>query len=199
MGGREVLHPRAAIGAGVVRANIADTGNYTHRIRGKLMGKWLVVVIVATVLVACVAGPVATTPAPAAAVDVAAGMAPSSGAVLLESTARTTSTTSTELTNHWWPGAILVLDLTGRAGSTTLTPTLTIVEQSTGATFDAWTATAAIDSDDTTVAYLFRPGAGSGSSFTEAVPLALPSKWRVTVAHSDGDPITYSVACMYLQ
>lgn len=92
-------------------------------------------------------------------------------------------------------GGILVIDVTARAGATTLTPKLTMLSEDEDYTwtFDLWTAKAAIDSADTTVAYAFYPGAeDTDADYTEEVNMALPVKCKLTVTHSDTASITYS-------
>ena len=92
-------------------------------------------------------------------------------------------------------GGILVIDVTARAGATTLTPKLSGI--STNASYawvvDLWTADAAIKSADTTAVYAIYPGAeDTGADYTEEVSMVLPAKVRLTVTHSNTDSITYS-------
>jgi len=56
---------------------------------------------------------------------------------------------------------------------------------------------AAINSANTSLAYLFYPSANvdAASLYTEAVDLVIGRTWRVAVAHSAADSITHSVAC----
>lgn len=91
-------------------------------------------------------------------------------------------------------GGILVIDVTARAGATTLTPKLSGI--STNANYawviDLWTG-GAINSDDTTAAYVFYPGAeDTNATYTQEVDMVLPAKVRLTMTHSNTDSITYS-------
>lgn len=114
--------------------------------------------------------------------------------LLLASAARI-ATTTFDFRVPQGAGGILVVDVTARAGSTTLTPKLTMLSDDADYawTFDLWTATAAINSADTTKTYAFYPGAeDTDADYTEEVNMVLPVKCRLTVTHSDTDSITYS-------
>ena len=113
--------------------------------------------------------------------------------LLLASAARI-ATTTVNFRVPQGAGGILVVDVTARAGSTTLTPKLTMLSEDEDYTwtFDLWTGTA-INSADTTAAYAFYPGAeDTDADYTEEVNMVLPAKCKLTVTHSDTDSITYS-------
>lgn len=115
---------------------------------------------------------------------------------LLASAARTATTPTPDQTNYNWRGLVLFIDVTARAGATTLTPSLQIKDPIGGDYITVWTAAAAINTADGSFAYLFYPSplADAAELYTEAVDLTIPRTWRVNVVHSDGSSITYSVA-----
>ena len=90
---------------------------------------------------------------------------------------------------------ILAIDITARAGTGTLTPSLVMLINKVDAAVTLWTAGAAIDSSNTTVLYEFS-NAGeleAVAGYTEQVQMLLPANMRLNVAHSDGtNAITYS-------
>lgn len=116
---------------------------------------------------------------------------------VLASAARTATTNSSDQLNHNHRGIILFVDITARAAATTLTPNLQVKEPVGGNYITIWTAAAALNSADTTVAYLFYPSAlaDAAALYTEAVDLTFGFTWRVAMTHSDADSITYSVSC----
>lgn len=112
---------------------------------------------------------------------------------ILASAARTaTNTKIFELSKG--VGMILYVDVTARGTACTLTPQISGVLPN-GAEVSLWTATAAINSADTTVGYSFYPGAGSDAAadYIEEVSMVLPATLRLTMTHSDSTSITYSV------
>jgi len=116
--------------------------------------------------------------------------------LLLLATAARIATTTADFFVPQGCGGILVVDVTARAAATTLTPKISALSTNASYTWtvDIWTAAAAINSADTTVAYLFYPGAGESSpaGYTEEKNKALPAKCRLTMTHSNTDSITYS-------
>lgn len=116
---------------------------------------------------------------------------------LLTSAGRITTTNASAQTNFYHVGLTLFVDITGRAGSTTLTPNIQVQEPVGDNWITIWTAAAAINSSDTTLAYLFYPSglADAAALYTEAVDMTIARTWRAAVTHSDTDTITYSVSC----
>ena len=113
---------------------------------------------------------------------------------ILGSAARTATTTY----NFALPqgiGFILVVDITARAAATTVTPKLSMRVAGVADLVDVWTAAAALNSANTTVAYLFYPGGGQATpeGYTEETNKALPGSLRLTMTHSDANSVTYSV------
>lgn len=119
---------------------------------------------------------------------------------LLSSAARTATTNSSDQDNRFYWGLILFLDVTTRASSTTLTPGLQVKEPIGSNYITIWTATSAINSSDTTVAYLFypSPNADAKALYTEAVDLIIGKTWRIVMTHGDTNSITYSVSASML-
>lgn len=115
--------------------------------------------------------------------------------ILLLATAARTATTTAYFRVPQGAGGILVVDVTARAAATTLTPKITMVSDNADYawTFDLWTATAAINSADTTATYALYPGAeDTGADYTEEVNMVLPIHCKLTMTHSDANSITYS-------
>jgi len=119
---------------------------------------------------------------------------------LLASAARTATTNSEPQANNSHRGMILVVNVTARAAATTLTPALQLRDLVSGEYVTIWTAAAAINTGDATVAYLFypSPNTDAASLYTEAVDMVIPTRWRAVMTHGDADSITYSVAAMMI-
>jgi len=97
-------------------------------------------------------------------------------------------------------GMILVVNVTAQAVATTLTPALQLLDPVSGEAVTIWTAAAAVNTADATIAYLFYPSplADAACLYTEAVDMVVPTKWRAVITHSDANSITYSVAAMLI-
>jgi hypothetical protein len=111
---------------------------------------------------------------------------------LLASAARTADTASADQTNYNHRGAIIWVDVTARAGSTTMTPYVQVKDPATDQYNTGWGGSA-IDTADGTRVYYFYPGASTTASFSDETCLAFPRTWRFFLDHSDTDSITYSV------
>ena len=120
---------------------------------------------------------------------------------LLSSSGRITTTNTSAQANYAHVGLVLFVDVTGRAGSTALTPNLQVQEPVGDNWVTVWTATAAISSSDTTVAYLFYPSTltDAAALYTEAVDVTIGRTWRATMTHGDTSVITYSVSCSLMR
>ncbi len=120
-------------------------------------------------------------------------------ATLLGSAARTEAATAA-ITNYNHRGILIVVDVTARAGATTLTPKLTLKGPVTGTyDLDFWTATAPIDTADGTFAYLFYPAETPAAiTFTEEINVTIPRDVQLTVTPNDANSVTYSVGIYYL-
>jgi len=118
---------------------------------------------------------------------------------LLASAARTATTNSGDQENLYHRGLILFVDVTARAAATTLTPNLQVKDLA-GNYITVWTVAAAINSGNTSLAYLFYPSPNTDAAnlYTEAVDLVVGRTWRIAMTHSDANSITYSVACSLL-
>ncbi len=115
----------------------------------------------------------------------------------LASVARITTTASSSLTNYNHSGMVLFLDVTGRSGTTSLTPNIQIQDPVGNEWLTIWTAAAVISSSNTSLVYSFSPysaNTDTASLYTEEVELVLPRTWRVAVTHSDSVTVTYSIA-----
>jgi hypothetical protein len=116
---------------------------------------------------------------------------------LLANAARTAAATAdVVLYNH--RGIVIFIDVTARAGTTTLTPKVSVKDPVSGVYIDVWTAAAPIDTADATFAYLFYPQiAPAATTYTEELDTTLARDVRLTVTPSDTDAVTYSVgACV---
>lgn len=116
---------------------------------------------------------------------------------VLAVSARVTSTNSSAVINYNHSGMALFVDLSARAGTTTLTPTIQIQEPISSTWVSIWTAAAPINSSDTTVVYSFHPGnpgTDAASLYTEEVEIVLPRTWRMSMEHLDTDSVTYQVS-----
>lgn len=118
---------------------------------------------------------------------------------LLASAART-ATVEVGESNNRHRGMILVVNITARAGATTLTPSLQVLDPVSGRAITIWTAAAVIDTGDATIAYLFypSPNTDAASLYQEAVDLVVPTRWQLTMVPSDANSVTYSVAAMMI-
>jgi len=120
---------------------------------------------------------------------------------LLASDGRITTTNTSTQANYWYRGLVVFADVTGRDGSTTLTPNLQMQDPVGEGWVTVWTAAAAINSADTTLAYLFYPSglADAAALYTEGVDMTIARTWRWTMTHSDTGVITYSVGCSLIR
>jgi len=116
--------------------------------------------------------------------------------VLLASAARTATLQSADIVNYNGSGLILFLNVSAITATPTITLSLQIKDSISGNYFTIWTAAAGV-STVVSRAYLFTPG-GAAGSYTEAVNLRLARTWRLNVAHTDADSITYSVSAVVL-
>lgn len=119
---------------------------------------------------------------------------------VLSSTARTTTTVSSDLINldeaQNIRGGYIVLDVTGALTSPLITPSVQFKDAASGNYRDLLVATSGVSTNGTYV-YLVYPGAGSaGAGVTQVAEFPLPQEWRVRIAHDDTDPITYTVGAM---
>ena len=119
---------------------------------------------------------------------------------VLASSQRITTTTGSDVVNIGENlnvrGAYLTLDVTG----VMTTPVITLTVQAkdpVSSNYEAiFTATSGVTTTGTHT-YLIYPGVGSaGGDVVQTLSYPLPAEWRVSVAHSDTDPITYSVGAL---
>jgi hypothetical protein len=119
---------------------------------------------------------------------------------VLDSEERTATTTSADIVNLGEnlnvKGAYVFLDVTGVETTPLVTLSIQAIDPVSGDYATVFAATTGVSS---TVTYLVYPGVGSatdGISQTRSYPL--PAGWRVSVAHQDADPITYSVGALLI-
>lgn len=113
---------------------------------------------------------------------------------LLASAARTADGPSANQTNYNGVGVTVTLDVTAKAGATTLTVNLQEIEPVTaGAKTIAQSAAFAATAGQKYVV-VFAPGilAADYASGVSAKNIRLPRTWRVVVVPSDADSVTYS-------
>ena len=119
---------------------------------------------------------------------------------VLGSEARTATTASVDFINTTGntnvAGAYLVLDVTGVASTPLITLTVQAKDPVSGKYESIFNASAGVSAAGT-VTYLIYPGVGAASDdVAQVVSRPLPPVWRVTVAHLDADPITYTVGAL---
>ena len=120
---------------------------------------------------------------------------------IMASAARTiTPSNSADQINYNWRGFVLFVNVTARASAVTLTPSIQSRDPVGGDYITVWTAAAAINTADGSVAYLFypSPNTDAGSLYTEEIDLLVSRTWRVRMVHSTTGSITYSVAASML-
>lgn len=120
---------------------------------------------------------------------------------LLSSSLRTATTTSADQFNIGENlnvrGVLITLDVT--AVLTTPTATLSVQGKDPASGKYENLLTASGVTAQGTHSYLVYPGVGAASAdVTKVAGFVLPNTWRVSVAHSDTDPITYTVGAMLL-
>jgi len=118
---------------------------------------------------------------------------------LAASAARTAVLTTADLVNYNHTGIVLIVDVTARAGATTLYAKMQ-VKAVTGQTyFDVWSVAAAINTADGTFVYLFYPTEISATAlYTENVNMAVPRTIRFVFTPNNSDSVTYSADLYYL-
>lgn len=121
---------------------------------------------------------------------------------LLASAARVATTNSADQNLHGvnvnMRGVMVIVDVTASADTPSITPIIQGKDPASGDYFNLLSASAALTGAATAL-YLVYPGVGTASAgITQVAGFVLPSTWRVSVTHADGDSITYSVGAMLL-
>jgi len=111
---------------------------------------------------------------------------------LLSSSARTTTTNSSDQTNYNWHGLLLVVDVTS-AGTGSITPSIQVKDSISGNYKTVWTAAAALTANGTYVYALTSPKPDA-ASYTEVVGLLVGRTWRLAMTHNNANTITYSAS-----
>ena len=122
---------------------------------------------------------------------------------VLASSQRTATTTSDDFINSGLntnvKGAYVTLDVTAVLTS----PVITLTVQAKDPVSDNYEAVLTASSGVSaagTHTYLIYPGAGAAAGdVVQTLSYPLPPQWRVSVEHTDTDPITYSVGALLIQ
>jgi hypothetical protein len=116
---------------------------------------------------------------------------------LLASAARTAAIQSEEIKNSGgYRGILLIIDATAITATPGITPSIQAYDPTSNAWYTIWTAAAAIAATGDFV-YLLYPGA-SGGNVTEVDGIPIPYRWRLSMAVTDTDSLTYSAAAHLL-
>lgn len=110
--------------------------------------------------------------------------------VILESSARTATTVSRDITNKTNKGCHIILDVTAIAATPSITLTIQGKDPLSGKYYTILTGSA-VTGTGTTV-YKVYPGITASANVSASD--IIPSTWRISVAHGDADSITYSVS-----
>jgi len=111
---------------------------------------------------------------------------------LLTSSARTTTTNSSDQTNYNWHGLLLTVDVTS-AGTGSITPSIQIKDSISVNYKTIWTAAAALTTNGTYVYTLAVPKPDA-ASYTEVVGLLVGRTWRLAMVANNANSVTYSVS-----
>lgn len=107
------------------------------------------------------------------------------------SAARTATPTAVELTTDGARGVHVVIDVTAIGAAPSVTPTLAAYDPLSGKWYALLTG-AAITATGTTVLKVY-PGITAAANV--AASDVVPDTFRVSMAHGNGDSITYTVSC----
>ncbi len=116
--------------------------------------------------------------------------------VLLNSAARTATTTTAEQINTLFKGLLIFFDVSSVPGTDTVTLSLQSKDPASGLWRTVF-ASAAISGVTRPAGFMVYPGATAGS-LTGAASAALPRSWRIQITHSAATSFTYSVAVCLL-
>ena len=117
---------------------------------------------------------------------------------LLASVLRSVNTTQLPQTpNHSWRGMMIVVDVTVRGGTHTITPGIRVKDENGDFNGVLWDAAAAIAATGEFV-YVLYPGA-SGGNATEVDGVPVPLEWQYSDTHGGTADMTYSIRIHYIQ
>ncbi len=115
---------------------------------------------------------------------------------LLALAARGALANSPDQVNYNGKGVFIFVDVTARAGATTLEVKITGKDPVGNDYLDLWVVAADIDTANASFMYVIYPVGAADAAFltTENVIGLLPRTWRLTVTPNNADVVTYSVA-----
>jgi hypothetical protein len=121
---------------------------------------------------------------------------------VLSSASRITTTVSSDFTNLGenlnTRGVYVTLDVTGILTTPNITVSIQAKDYTSGKYENLLTASSGVSSAGTHT-YLVYPGVGTASAdVTQVASFPLPPLWRVSVAHANTNPITYTVNALLI-
>ncbi len=117
------------------------------------------------------------------------------GKKLLDSAARTATTTTDAQTNGDHCGVHVIVDVTAVAATPSVTPTIEAFDSASGTWYSLLVGTAITGTGKT----VLKVAPGITPVANGAAADYLPAVWRVTFTHADADSITYSVGANLLR
>ena len=118
---------------------------------------------------------------------------------LYASVARIADPTANDQDNKLSAGLLVIIDVTDITLTPIVTPSIKVKDPVSGKYVTIWTAAATIVGVGTT-SYLFHVGLlAADFPGTEAKQIPIPKTWKLDMAHTDADSITYSVGGIYLK
>jgi len=115
--------------------------------------------------------------------------------IMLASGARTTATTSEDVTNTDYRGCHIIIDVTVDPASASITPTIQGLDSVSGKYYTILAGNA-ISAVGTTILKIY-PGLIVAAN--EVANDILPNKFRISMAVADTDSMTYSVAAILIR
>jgi hypothetical protein len=111
---------------------------------------------------------------------------------LLSSSARTTTTNSSDQTNYNWHGLLLTVDVSS-AGTGSITPSIQTKDSISGNYKTIWTAATALTANGTYV-YALYPSSLGAASYTEVAQILVGRTWRLAAVANNANSVTYSAS-----
>jgi hypothetical protein len=111
---------------------------------------------------------------------------------LLSSSARTTTTNSSDQINYNWHGLLLTVDVSS-AGTGSITPSIQTKDSISGNYKTIWTAATALTTNGTYV-YALYPSSLGAASYTEVAQILVGRTWRLATVANNANSVTYSAS-----